>query len=248
MKRNRMLPPFFAFALALALPLLAQEAGSIQGLIIDPQHAAVPGVTVTIEERGTGIERTTSTNSDGLYSFPSVAIGTYTVTAEARGFKKVVAPDVVVEVAQKVRIDLAVEIGTISETVAVTATPPQLQTSDSQLGGVVESKAISDLPLNGRSFTQLMVLMAGSTERATGTAAGHYAEREAGVAFSVNGQRQTANQFLIDGFMAKEVQDGTNSVEPILCLAPVPDPPLVLASLAQKLLENKKKGLKYSAG
>jgi hypothetical protein len=81
---------------------------------------------------------------------------------------------------------------------------------------VVESKAISDLPLNGRNFTQLMVLMAGSTERAGGTVAGHYVERAGGTAFSVNGQRQTANQFLINGFMAKEVQHGTNSVEPII--------------------------------
>ena len=81
---------------------------------------------------------------------------------------------------------------------------------------MVESKAISDLPLNGRNFTQLMVLMAGSTERASGTVAGHYAERAGGIAFSVNGQRQSANAFLIDGFMAKDVQHGTNSIEPII--------------------------------
>jgi hypothetical protein len=104
----------------------------------------------------------------------------------------------------------------VAETLEVSAAPPQLQTSDSQIGGVVESKAISDLPLNGRNFTQLMVLMAGSTERAGGTVAGHYVERAGGTAFSVNGQRQTANQFLINGFMAKEVQHGTNSVEPII--------------------------------
>jgi hypothetical protein len=61
-----------------------------------------------------------------------------------------------------------------------------------------------------------MVLMAGATERAGGTVAGHYTERAGGIAFSVNGNRQTANQFLIDGFMAKEVQHGTNSVEPII--------------------------------
>jgi hypothetical protein len=132
------------------------------------------------------------------------------------GFKKVVVPDVKVEVAQRVQLDLNLEIGTVAETLEVSAAPPQLQTSDSQIGGVVESKAISDLPLNGRNFTQLMVLMAGSTERAGGTVAGHYVERAGGTAFSVNGQRQTANQFLINGFMAKEVQHGTNSVEPII--------------------------------
>jgi hypothetical protein len=215
-KRNHFFSAFALFGIAAALPLLSQETGSIEGLVTDPQNAAVPSVKIVIEQSGTNITRTTTTSTDGRYSFPSVASGTYSVTAEAAGFKKVIVPQVRVEVAQRVRIDLAVEIGAVSETVSVTAAPAQLQTSDSQMSAVVESKAISDLPLNGRSFTQLMVLMAGSTERSAGTSAGHYNEREAGTAFSVNGQRQTANQFLIDGFMAKEVQHGTNSIEPII--------------------------------
>jgi hypothetical protein len=195
---------------------LAQEAGSIQGMVSDPQAAIVPNVRVEIEQVGTGIRRSTVTGDDGLYAFPNVAAGTYTVTAEVTGFKKAVIPEVRVEVAQRMRLDLTLEIGSVAETVEVSAAAAQLQTSDSQIGGVVETKAISDLPLNGRNFTQLMVLMAGSTERSGGTVAGHYGERAGGVAFSVNGQRQTANQFLINGFMAKEVQHGTNSVEPII--------------------------------
>lgn len=156
------------------------------------------------------------TGNEGLYSFANVAVGVYAVTAEVQGFKKVVVPNVRVEVAQRVQLDLTLEIGALAETVEVSAAPAPLQTSDSQIGGVMESKAISDLPLNGRNFTQLMILMAGSTERSGGTVAGHYTERAGGIAFSVNGQRQTANQFLIDGFMAKEVQHGTNSIEPII--------------------------------
>ncbi len=120
------------------------------------------------------------------------------------------------EVAGRLRLDFALEVGAVAESIEVTTAPPQLQTSDSQIGAVVENKAIAELPLNGRNFTQLMVLMAGATERAGGTVAGHYTERAGGIAFSVNGNRQTANQFLIDGFMAKEVQHGTNSVEPII--------------------------------
>jgi hypothetical protein len=194
----------------------AQETGSIQGRLTDPQSAAVPGARVSIEQPGTGTVRTAESGTDGYYAFSSVAVGTYTVTAEAAGFKKVVVPNVRVEVAQRIQLDLALEIGAVAETVEVTAAPPQLQTADAQISSVVESKAISDLPLNGRNFTQLMVLMAGSTERASGTVAGHYAERAGGIAFSVNGHRQSANQFLIDGFMAKEVQHGTNAVEPII--------------------------------
>ncbi len=199
-----------------AASVQAQETGSIHGRLVDPQSAAVPGAKVSIEQAGTGIVRSAESGTDGYYAFSSVAVGTFTVTAEARGFKKVVVPNVKVEVAQRVQLDLSLEIGAIAETVEVTAAPPQLQTADAQISSVVESKAISDLPLNGRNFTQLMVLMAGSTERASGTVAGHYAERAGGIAFSVNGHRQSANQFLIDGFMAKEVQHGTNSVEPII--------------------------------
>jgi len=200
----------------LTIPLGAQEAGSIQGRVVDPQGATVPHVKVTLEQEGTGNTRSAIAGSDGLYSFASVPVGIYTITAEAPGFKRAIVPSVRVEVAQRAQIDFTLEIGAVTETVHVTSTAPQLQTADSQIGAVVETKAITDLPLNGRNFTQLMVLMAGSTERSGGTVAGHYGERAAGTAFSVNGQRQTANQFLINGFMAKEVQHGTNSVEPII--------------------------------
>ncbi|HEU0138347.1 MAG TPA: carboxypeptidase regulatory-like domain-containing protein [Bryobacteraceae bacterium] len=200
----------------LTIPLGAQEAGSIQGRVVDPQGATVPNVKVTLEQEGTGNTRSAIAGSDGLYSFAIVPVGIYTITAEAPGFKRAIVPSVRVEVAQRVQMDFALEIGAVTETVQVTSSAPQLQTADSQIGAVVETKAITDLPLNGRNFTQLMVLMAGSTERSGGTVAGHYGERAAGTAFSVNGQRQTANQFLINGFMAKEVQHGTNSVEPII--------------------------------
>ena len=157
------------FFLCAAMALKAQEAGSIQGRVVDPQAAAVPGVKVTIEQQGTQISRTATTGNEGLYSLANVAVGVYAVTAEVQGFKKVVVPNVRVEVAQRVQLDLTLEIGALAETVEVSAAPAPLQTSDSQIGGVVESKAISDLPLNGRNFTQLMILMAGSTERSGGT-------------------------------------------------------------------------------
>ena len=211
-----MIRPIVAVALASAASLFAQQAGEIRGRIVDPAQAVVPGVKVTLQSVETGTGREIASSPDGQYAFASVPVGIYNVTAETKGFKKAVANGVRVEVAQRVQLDLTLEIGTVAESVEISAAPPQLQTSDSQIGGVVESKAISDLPLNGRNFTQLMVLMAGATERAGGTVAGHYVERAGGTAFSVNGHRQTANQFLIDGFMAKEVQHGTNSIEPII--------------------------------
>ena len=111
-------------------------------------------------------------------------------------FKKALS-NVRVEVNQTVRLDIKLELGAATEQVEVNAAPSTLQTADSQVGAVVETKAISDLPLNGRNFTQLMVLMAGATEGSQGnTVQGHYAERAGGTSFSVNGQRSDYNEFL----------------------------------------------------
>ena len=119
--------------------------------------------------------------------------------------------------AQALRQDLNLVLGATSERMDVTANAVALQTEDSQVGGVVETKAIGDLPLNGRDFTQLMILLPGASEGTpSGTTGKHYVERVAGLSFSVNGQRSNYNEFLIDGFMAKEVQSGTAAVSPII--------------------------------
>ncbi|HWQ55798.1 MAG TPA: carboxypeptidase-like regulatory domain-containing protein [Bryobacteraceae bacterium] len=206
-----------ALTVCLAVPLRAQETASINGRVVDPSGAAVPGVAVSIEEVNTKAARATKADEGGRYNFPNVAVGTYQVTAEAAGFKKTVVPDVRAEVAQSVRLDLTLELGALSERVEVSAVPAALQMADSQIGGVVENKAIADLPLNGRSYTQLMVLMAGAVEGPQGArAGGAYARKSGGLAFNVNGQRATANSFLIDGMLAKEVQHSSTSLEPII--------------------------------
>ncbi len=201
----------------LAPALQGQQAGTVNGTVTDPTQAAVPAVRVTIENTATHITRSTVTGPEGFYSFPSTEPGNYTLTVEGKGFKKTVVPKVTVEVAQTVRLDVTLELGAVAESVQVEATALQLQTADSQMGGVVPTKAISDLPLNGRNFTQLMVLMAGAVEGSAGNVVqGHYSERAGGQSFSVNGQRSDYNEYLIDGFMAKEVQHETNSIEPII--------------------------------
>jgi hypothetical protein len=202
--------------LGIANRATAQQAATITGRIVDPSGAAVANVLVAIEENSTGLKRSIMSDESGLYTFANVAVGTYTLTASREGFRNAVARDVATQVAQVLRLDVTLQLGALAEKVDVTAVSPMLQTSDSQLGGVVETKAIVDLPLNGRSFTQLMVLMPGAVERTGGTVAGQLGARASGTAFSVNGQRSTTNQYLIDGFMAKEVQHGATAVEPII--------------------------------
>jgi Carboxypeptidase regulatory-like domain len=145
--------------LFLAGSLPAQQAGSVNGVLTDPSGAAVPGAKVMLTATATGISRYVSTGQGGLYNFSELNSGEYSVTAEATVFKRAVS-NVRVEVNRTVRLDLKLELGAATEQVEVNAAPSTLQMADSQVGGVAETKAISDLHLNGRNFTQLMVLMA----------------------------------------------------------------------------------------
>jgi Carboxypeptidase regulatory-like domain len=197
--------------------LSAQIAGRINGRAIDPSGAAVANVRLILTATATGLSRSGVTGADGFYEFADVLPGKYTLTAEAPGFQKQVISNITLEVAQVLRQDLNLVLGAASERVEVTASAVALQTEDSQIGGVVETKAVNDLPLNGRDFTQLMILLPGASEGTpSGTTGKHYVERVAGLSFTVNGQRSNYNQFLIDGFMAKEVQSGTAAVSPII--------------------------------
>jgi len=91
----------------IASSVAGQEAGSIQGIVVDPQQLAIPGVKVTARNLETGLLRETSTASDGLYALPNLAVGVYTLTAEGNGFKKAIAQNVRLEVAGRLRLDFA---------------------------------------------------------------------------------------------------------------------------------------------
>src|SRR5579862_1647985 len=202
---------------SLPFPSFAQVAGRINGRAIDRSGASIANVRLRLTESGTKVSRSGATGGDGFYEFADVLPGKYTLEAEAPGFQKEVISNITLEVAQVLRQDLNLVLGATTERVDVVASALALQTEDSQVGGVVEAKAVNDLPLNGRDFTQLMILLPGASEGTPGgTTNGHYTERVAGIGFTVNGQRQDYNEFLIDGFMAKEVQDGTNAVSPII--------------------------------
>ena len=163
-------------SLILAGPLAAQQAGAVNGLLSDPTGAAVAGAKVTLTSTTTGISRTVITGHDGLYNFPEVNSGDYTVTAEAAGLQKTGGQRPGGGEPERPSRSSSSSWARSPSRSKSPPLPPTLQTADSQMGGVVESKAISDLPLNGRNFTQLMVLMAGATEGSQGdTTQGHYA-------------------------------------------------------------------------
>src|SRR5262245_47111712 len=148
-------------ALALMCSLLPQTAsaqavsGTVLGTVKDSSGAVVPGASVTLVNAGTGLTRTVVCDTQGEYVAPLLPTGSYTVSAEMSGFKKVQMANVHLGVDQKVRIDLKLDLGQMTEAVEIQAETPLLQTSSSDLSVTVEGRTIEALPLNGRNFVSL---------------------------------------------------------------------------------------------
>src|SRR5579871_5570255 len=132
--------------------------GSIVGTVTDTSGAAVANAAVTITNLDTGIANKTTTSSTGDYVVTPLAVGRYSVTVEAPGFKKSVNGGITLNVQDRIGVNVVLEVGQITETVEVVGAAPALQTDTSYLGQVVDSQKIVDLPLNGRVFTRLAVL------------------------------------------------------------------------------------------
>jgi hypothetical protein len=175
----------------------AQDTASITGSVTDPSGAAIPNAQVELKNTEHGISRASVSNSSGDFLFASLPIGSYDLSVTAPGFKKYQAKGVILRVADKARVNVALEVGTISTEVIVQGSEvAQVQTQSSDLGGTVTGKEISQLELNGRDFTQLVALSPGVTDQSGAD------EGEPGastVAFSINGGRTEYNNFEIDG-------------------------------------------------
>src|SRR5690349_18347309 len=189
---------------ALIVPVLASAqavTGTIIGRVTDSSGAVVPGVTVTLTNIGTKLSRVVTTDTDGEYVAPSLPTGTYSVAAELSGFKGVTMSNVELGVDQRLRIDVKLEVGALSESVTIEAESPLVQTSSSELGTTVTNQQIEALPLNGRNFVSLTRTVPGVLRGIPGAnidGAGSLAWR-ASASFSANGQRPRDNNFLLDG-------------------------------------------------
>src|SRR5271170_7296173 len=170
--------------------------GTILGTVTDSSGAAVSAATVTVKNTGTGLTRTVSTAEDGSYAVPELPIGTYTVTVTLSGFKSGVVTGLAVDVSSQVRADFALQAGDIAQKIEVQGdTLPQVDTTEDTLGGIIESRVVTNLPVNGRDYQKLIFLVpgvTGSPDQITDSP-GSYGT------FSVNGARGRSNNFLLDG-------------------------------------------------
>ena len=213
-KRTRFVFQILSAALLLAACAVAssaQTSAEITGLVKDPTGAAVSGASVTVTNKATGATRNVTTNSEGLYSFPSLPPGTYELRVEQTGFKISLNDNVRLEVQQSARLDVAMEVGQVGETVTVSAAPALLNSENTTLGTVIENKIVTELPLNGRQYLNLVALSPNVNVLAP--AAGQAGARQGGEraqqAISAGGQRIFFNYYTLDGVNNMDVNFNT---------------------------------------
>jgi hypothetical protein len=189
--------------------------GTIVGTIVDA-NGVVPGATVTVRETNKNTSATFVTDSTGTYTAPFLVPGTYAVEAHVQGFKKWVREGIILQVNQRARVDVTLEVGGIEETTTVVASSPLLNTDSSEVGTVIEERAIKELPLNGRNFATLVYLTPGVTPgQANENLSGASTFNPRGASnFNALGHQANANAWLIDGIDNNEFTFNTVIVAP----------------------------------
>jgi hypothetical protein len=189
--------------LLICVPLFSQtNQGRIQGGVFDQTGGAIAGATVTVTDVARGVAQTLTADSAGQYAASSLVPSTYTVRAEAKGFKVVEHTNVLVQVGEDIRVDLTLQAGEQTQTVTVTAEIPQVETTNATLGGALSNATINDLPLNGRDFTRLVQLRPGVVSYPGG---GDHGD-------SANGFSSRDGMWLLDGVMAYNPVNGAQIV------------------------------------
>jgi hypothetical protein len=195
--------------LLLEEPAQAQQvAAAITGKVVDPSGAAIAGAKVTAKDVDRGTVWETETNTEGFYNLPRVPVGSYEVRVEVTGFQRAVHPLIQLVLNQTARVDFEMKLGEVTQTVEVTAAPPLLNTDTMQLGTVIDNRTNEALPLATRNYIQLTLLVPGSihpkpSTLTNGQGAGSF---ESGRPY-VNGNREQANNFLLDGLDNNQVSD-----------------------------------------
>ncbi len=174
-------------------PAWAQEAGLV-GTVADPSGAVMGGVSITVRNVETGVERRAVTDEQGRFSISPLAIGHYTLKAEASGFRTTTVTDIYLTIGQIGRVDISLQVGQITESVEVKDNATLLQAEQATVGTSLETEKIADLPLNGRDFTQLVNLIPGG-----GQAGGSYESGNSQV--QISGQRASKTTSTIDGVL-----------------------------------------------
>ena len=199
---------------SLSTLLLAQGTGGrILGRIADPTGAVLSGVKVTATNEATGVSQNAISNDSGDFVFPDLAVGTYTLSFDLKGFKNSVRHSIALDVNQVITLNMTMQVGQNQEVVDVTAEAPLVDTSSTQLGAVVNNRSVNELPLNARDTYQFLQLQPGVQSQLGSSGGTFYGSDNAG-AVSVNGGRSRANNFSVNGGDANDQFVNLPTIQP----------------------------------
>ena len=182
-----------AVILGTGLAMAQNGTGTITGTIMDSSGGAVSNATITARNTETGVARTVTAGPNGQFSISPLQVGTYDVSGESTGFKQELRHGIVLVVGQEAVVNLTLQVGNVTEQVTVTDAPPLVNTTLNSTAGLVNEQQIKDLPLNGRSFDQLLTLNAGTVNNSSNASANKWDS------FNVSGQRSESNRYLMNG-------------------------------------------------
>src|SRR5436309_2912794 len=200
-------------ALFFAAHAQTTTVGTISGTVRDEKGAVVPRAEVSIESEGTGISRTVSSDDNGFYLVPSLPAGSYTISTAPSGFKKTVASGVDLHVAENKVVNLDLQVGQVNETVTITSEATPVETRSGEVSSLITEKQVTELPLNGRNYAQLALMVPGVSPVTQAGAGGAFGTQGTGldshVDMSVNGNQSNANMWTVDGVNNMDV--GSNA-------------------------------------
>lgn len=222
MFRSRSLSAFVA-ALALVFCLFvtpahmfAQSTGAITGTVTDPTGAIIPNATVTVRNQNTGEERTTQTDSAGVYFVPSLAVGGYSVEVKSPGMQTVEAKGLIVAVATTARQDFSLQVAAASQTVEITAAPPVVESTSVSVGDVVNQQTVQDIPLNGRHFVDMSLMVPGSVIAPVNGFLTAPLRGQGSFSFNSAGAREDEVNFMINGINLSDGNQNQITFQPTI--------------------------------
>jgi hypothetical protein len=202
----------FGILVSVSVPAGAQVAGgTVSGTVVDSSGGVIPGASISAKNAATGVTREASSNSDGFYTIPNLLPGTYDVTFVAQGFKTEVRRGITLNVGAAQVLNLAMQVGTTTETVQVTTEAPAIELASSDISAVVSATTVRELPLNGRSWTDLATLQPGvdtiytQPSFASGSDRGN---RGFGQQLTISGARPQQNNYRLDGVSLNDYANG----------------------------------------
>jgi outer membrane receptor protein involved in Fe transport len=218
MASNRTVIVFFVLMLVAALlatpSALAQSTAVLQGTVSDSKGAVLPNATVTAKNRSTSTERTTQTDSEGNYQFAALPVGSYNIEVQVQGFKTQVADQVTVEVAKTVVQNFQMDVGAISEQVLVSSDVPIVETTTTSVGTVINQRTVQEIPLNGRHFVDLGLLIPGSVTPPQNGFLTAPLRGQGSFAFNTAGGREDTVNFMINGINLNDMVQNQITFQP----------------------------------